>query len=190
MDFQLNYSFVGKNQDYGLVWSRDAVSISPFRVWFPWGTDEVRYKGMFRTRTPRASGLYSPVNQRRGVGIPTPIHGLSFHKLCMFLHTEKPPSITWVAANPVPIPGLVPWTGAQGLSNRELAWVNQPILRHVAWHGSGNPHQLAVRTQLREAFLVSRAGQQPLSPTSCTRDRRDCSRNASLTVPLLVIRTK
>jgi hypothetical protein len=80
------------------------------------------------------------------------------------------------STNPVVIPGLPPWTGAQALSRRERAWVREPILRPVLLIGLDDPRQLATRAQLREGILVTRAGRQPPPGQECTECRRGTGR--------------
>ena len=75
---------------------------------------------------------------------------------------ELPPNAWFIPRDPrhpVTIPGIPPWTGAQTLSSREQSWIRAPVRRSVPFCGFGRPDQLAVRTQSREAILVTRAGQ-------------------------------
>ncbi|EER23212.1 hypothetical protein CPC735_045820 [Coccidioides posadasii C735 delta SOWgp] len=75
-------------------------------------------------------------------------------------------------ANPVALPGVPPHTGAQALSARERAWCRGPIQRPVLIAGLDNPNQLAVRAQLREGILVTRAGAQPPPGQECSACKR------------------
>ncbi|KAH8692131.1 hypothetical protein BGW36DRAFT_410630 [Talaromyces proteolyticus] len=68
---------------------------------------------------------------------------------------------TGARGNGVVVPGLPPWIGQQGLSGRERSWIREPILRSVDYGYLATPGELARRTQLREAILVTRAGRQP-----------------------------
>lgn len=79
-------------------------------------------------------------------------------------------------ANPVVVPGLPPYVGPQTLSARERAWVREPILRPVRLIGLDDPSQLAVRAQLREGILVTRAGQAPPPGQECSECRRNTGR--------------
>lgn len=82
---------------------------------------------------------------------------------------------------PVVVPGLPPWTGVQALSTRERQWVLAPILRSVPFSGVCRSEQLAVRAQLREAILVTRAGQRPPAGEEC----RAC-RNPLASLPFAI----
>jgi len=66
------------------------------------------------------------------------------------------------------IPPLLPRTqGGQPLSRRERSWINEPVLRPVRIIGRLSARQLQVRTQLREAILVTRAGRAPPQGEEC-----------------------
>jgi hypothetical protein len=73
--------------------------------------------------------------------------------------------------HPVAVPGLPPWTGGQALSARERRWILAPIIRSVPFCGFSRSEQLAVRTQLREAILVTRAGRRPPAGSECNACR-------------------
>lgn len=73
--------------------------------------------------------------------------------------------------NPVAVPGLPPWTGQQPLSTRERCWALAPVLRSIPFCGFGSPDQLAIRAQLREALLVTRAGARPPVGEECNACR-------------------
>lgn len=83
--------------------------------------------------------------------------------------------------HPVCVPGLPPWTGEQTLSSRERCWILAPVVRSVPFCGFGSPGQLAVRAQLREAILVTRAGAQPPAGEEC-----EACRDASGSLPFAV----
>ncbi|RAH49294.1 uncharacterized protein BO95DRAFT_460323 [Aspergillus brunneoviolaceus CBS 621.78] len=85
------------------------------------------------------------------------------------LFVELPPA-AWFSGHSEATPAVVlvlpPWTGSQPLSGRERAWIREPIVRSVPYIGWSDPRQLAVRAQLREGILVTRAGRQPPPNTS------------------------
>ncbi|EAS36586.3 uncharacterized protein CIMG_12742 [Coccidioides immitis RS] len=83
--------------------------------------------------------------------------------------TQLPPAATFAGSV---LPGLPPHTGAQALSARERAWCREPIQRPVLIAGLDNPNQLAVRAQLREGILVTRAGAQPPPGQECSACKR------------------
>jgi hypothetical protein len=97
--------------------------------------------------------------------------GATFHPLPPAAHfAGRSPT------NPVVVPGLPPWTNTQPLSQRERAWVREPTLRPILLVGLDDPRQLAVRAQLREGILVTRAGRQPPPGQECSECRRGTGR--------------
>ncbi|KAH8429145.1 uncharacterized protein LDX57_006815 [Aspergillus melleus] len=100
-----------------------------------------------------------------------PVLSVATHKKWASIHFVELPPAAWfrraTRRNPVAIPGLPPWTKRQPLSSRECRWVNAPVLRSVFWCGFASLDQLVKRAQMREAFLITRAGQQPSDEQKC-----------------------